>query len=614
MAKVEKRKRRKTDNVIIILFTVIIIIVIGITYYSNFSIKEYVNIIQDNINKRLILELEYVESMVTVEQIEGYRVPADMEKESYRALLKEIQDYADEKDLVYIYFMRLVGDQVQYIIDSDPNPETRCDLDYFEEPYWLLLEAYKGEPVFNLIGDYQEGWEGLLSAYAPIFNDNGDIIAIVGIDVSDKEVVSRQQEAKLLSNINIFLTMALGVTSIIFIISYRKKAQDADAANVAKSQFLSKMSHEIRTPMNAIIGFYRMAKRTDDISRKNKYLDSISSASDYLLELINAILDVSKIEAKKMSLIIEKASIVNLVKNIEVILAPQIVKKDQNFNIKVSDNIPEYLYCDKTRLTQIIVNLAANAIKFTPEKGEISLEVFLIGKAEDTCNLGFSIKDNGIGMEEEILSKLFVPFEQGDESITRKFGGTGLGLSISKHFIELMKGSISVTSVIGQGSTFKFDIWLDIVPEWDYPNDDPNKEKSLNATDIVDCIGMEFLVAEDSQVNQVIANDILQELGATVEFASNGNECFEKFTANPNKYKIIFMDIQMPEMDGLETTKKIRECGLENAGTIPIVAMTAEVFQEDINKALDAGMNEHLGKPLDVREVASVIKEVLKNR
>ena len=401
-------------------------------------------------------------------------------------------------------------------------------------------------------------------------------------------------------------TIALGLIGIIIILIYKKKAENAYASNIAKSQFLSRMSHEIRTPMNAIMGYSRMAKKTNDLSKKNNYLDSISSSSEALLELINSILDISRIEAKKMSLDLEKVSIDAVIRNIEFTFTPQIKKKAQSFNIKVSKDIPEYVYCDKARLMHVIASLVDNAIKFTLEKGEVSLEVKLIAQKDDTCHLEFIVKDTGIGIEEKVLSKLFKTTDQLDDSNSV----AGTGIILSKYFVELMKGSISATSKPYEGSTFKFDIWLDIVPKDKHPASD--NEKSEKASDIVECIGMNFLVAEDSQVNQVIASDMLQELGATVEFANNGMECFEKFTNNPEKYNIIFMDIQMPEMDGLEATKKIRASKAKNATTIPIIAMTAEVLQEDVDRAIGTGMNEHLGKPLNIKEVANVIKKILK--
>lgn len=612
MAKDKKKKSSRVDNLIMVFFVVIIILVVFITYFGTSYINGFIGSLQENIERRLISDCRVLESMVTIEQLENYQTPEDMDREDYKELLVRLQKYADEQELEFAYFMRLKGNEVQYIIDSDPNPEERLGLDYYEEPYWLVYEAYnQRRAVVNFIGDYEDGWEGLISAYVPIFDDDDNIIAIVGVDITDEEIVERREATETFTYIAVVSSSILGIAGIAFIIRYRKKAQAANDASIAKSEFLSRMSHEIRTPMNAIIGFCRMAKSTNDSVKKGEYIDSISSSSDYLLELINDILDISKIEASKMSLNVKKASLLNIIRNIEVILASQIAKKNQSFKIELPDEIPKYVYCDETRLSQIIVNLTGNSIKFTPEGGRILVKVSLLERVNNSCNLQFIVQDNGIGIEEEAAAKLFQPFEQADGSITRKYGGTGLGLAISKRFVEMMKGTISVTSKVGEGSTFKFNIWLDIVPDSEISADE-TKETTNQDLEPVDCNGMIFLVAEDNQINQVIVKDLFENFGATIELANNGIECVEKFEQNPEKYEIIFMDIQMPEMDGLEATRKIRASEVATAKTIPIVAMTAEVFQEDINNALNAGMNEHLGKPINISEVEEVIRKYIK--
>lgn len=602
-------KNMKADRIIIGIFVFIISIVLLIIYFSTNYINRYTNMIQQKIEERLFAEGRAVQNMIPIDLLESFQNKEDMNREDYKELQKKLTKYAEDNNLMYIYYMRKVSDNsVQYILDSDPDPKTHCGLDYFEEPYYLAKEAFNGEPVYSLIGDYEPGWDGILSAYIPIFDSSGNVIAVAGVDIDDTDIVKRNFETYIFTFIAVSTTIILGIISLIFIIRFRKKAKDANVASIAKGQFLSKMSHEIRTPMNAIVGFCRMAKNTDDINKKNEYLDNISSSSDYLLELINSILDMSKIEANKMVLNLDKMSIRNIINDMNIILSSQIVKKGQTFNIEISEDIPDYVYCDETKLKQILVNLTANAIKFTPENGDISIKVSLIEINNKSCNLEFRIKDNGIGINKETISKLFTPFEQADGTITRKYGGTGLGLAISKRFIEMMNGTIKIESKEGEGSIFKFNIWLDIVTDTESLNEN---NRVISKEEYVDCRGKTFLVAEDSMVNQIIEKDILENFGAVVEFANNGHECVEMFLTNPEKYDMIFMDIQMPEMDGLEATKQIRSSNKKRCREIPIVAMTAEVFQDDINNALTAGMDGHLGKPLKIIEIASMIKKLL---
>ena len=603
-------KEQIKDKIVIVLFVLLIIVTLVLTYFSSHYINEYTDIIQSNIEQRLFTECRVLQSMVTIEELEGYMVPEDMEKPSYQNLLHELNVYAEENDLMFVFFMRLVDGQIQYIIDSDPSPETHYGLDHYEEVYPLAKKAFEGEPAYNLIGEYLEGWEGILSAYIPIFDENNNVVAIVGVDISDEEIVQRRELSRIVTGSSIICTIFLVIANFSLMMLYRRKAKEYNEASIAKSEFLSRMSHEIRTPMNAIIGFSQLAKKEADIGKKNEYLEHISSSSDYLLQLINRILDISKIESGKMSLNREKISIYETMKDIEIMMASQAGAKKVKFYISISEDIPKYVYCDKTRLTQILVNLISNAIKFTKESGEVAVSVSVIEKSEQNCNIGFVIKDTGIGIKEELIPHVFEPFEQGEGGITRKYGGTGLGLAISKMFIEMMKGEISVTSKINKGSTFEFNIRADIVAKEDEP-DENEKNQDISEEEQNFCRGKKILVVEDNEINRVIAETLLREFGADIEFANNGAEGVEKFLGDSEKYDMIFMDIQMPVMDGYEATRRIRGSDAANAKTIPIVAMTAEVFQEDIDNAMGAGMNGHLGKPFKASELMEIIKRSL---
>jgi PAS domain S-box-containing protein len=527
----------------------------------------------------------------------------------------------------------------------------------------------------------------------------------------------------------------------------------AEQSNTAKSNFLSRMSHEMRTPMNAIIGMTTIAQSSRDPERKEYCLSKINEASIHLLGVINDILDMSKIEAGKFELSYTEFNFEKMLQRLTNVMNFKFDEKQQNFIVRVSRDVPESIIADEQRLAQVLTNLLANAGKFTPERGSITLSVNKI--PNDTIQdhkfncLRFEVTDTGIGVSPEQQKRLFSVFEQADGSIARKYGGTGLGLSISKSLVELMGGEIWVESEMGKGATFVFEItveqgaspggektnvrinWdkirilavddspevleyfkdftesmgmscstasdgieahdlikaaydrsgggappFDLVfvdwrmpqmngieltrkikeqfgqnivvimisaAEWDAIAGDAKNAgvdgfipKPLFPSQIVDCIsshldlqkftqepppeeiqedhifdGLTVLLAEDVEINREIVITLLENTGITIDCAENGIEALSKFKEAPAKYRMILMDIHMPEMDGFEATRQIRALDIEEAKIIPIVAMTANVFREDIEKCLAAGMNDHLGKPIDIEALLEKLKKYL---
>ena len=599
-------KNKKGVNIIIVLFVIFTLTILITTYFSNYYINEYSSVIQETVGKRLLIEARSVSKLISPKVLQEFMEPEDMEKPIYEESIQILRDYAANNDLMYVYFLRLSPNGMQqYILDSDPDPESQCDLNDFEEIEEGVYDAFMGKETYNSLGEYIEGWEGLISAFVPIYDEKENVIAVVGVDISDEEIITLKKQAEIFSVTFVIEGIAVIIISFIVIILYAKKGQEYNEASIAKSQFLSRMSHEIRTPMNAIIGFSRIAKKAGSNSEKNNYLQNIDSSSEYLLQLMNSILDISKIEEGKMVLEVEKASPVEMMRDIREMLSPQTKAKNQNFIMNIGKNIPQFVYCDKTHLTQVIVNLVSNSIKFTAENGEIKVTLDLLEKKNNACNLQFIIEDNGIGIDEQYLANIFEPFEQGSGRITKKYGGTGLGLAISKLFIEMMKGQVNVVSKVGSGTTFTFNVWLNVAPK----GEETSQNEQIQTT--IDCTGRKFLVVEDNEINQMIIENILKDFGADIEFANNGKEGLDKFLENSDKYDIIFMDIQMPIMDGFEATSQIRKSGVKNAKTIPIVATTAEVFKEEVNHVFEIGMNGHIGKPFKIEEIVKTIYDVL---
>ena len=383
------------------------------------------------------------------------------------------------------------------------------------------------------------------------------------------------------------------------------------ATSNAKSRFLSHMSHEIRTPMNAIIGMTSIARGTDDPKKRSDCLGKIDKASSHLLGIINQILDMSKIEADKFELYSHPFEFETMINGVISVLSVHIDEKRLNFVVELDKSIPQYIISDELRLAQVLTNLLTNAIKFTPGDGTIKLSInWLVSDSSGQFTLHFEISDTGIGISQEQQARLFSAFEQAEVGTTRKFGGTGLGLVISKRIIEMMGGRIWVNSELGSGSKFIFAIPFGTDDIIGY---NPHASE-IAAAELEDRSYKDFtiLIVEDVEINREIIMALLESTEVKMECAENGVQAVQMFSAAPERYDMIFMDLQMPEMDGFEATRLIRGSGLPKANSIPIIAMTANVFKEDIKKCLDAGMNDHVGKPVNFGEVAEKLKRCLR--
>jgi CheY-like chemotaxis protein len=317
---------------------------------------------------------------------------------------------------------------------------------------------------------------------------------------------------------------------------------------------------------------------------------------------------MSKIEANKLELSPVCFDFEKTLREVTEIIEHKVNENRQKLQINIAKDIPAILYGDDQRLSQVVTNLLSNAVKFTPEEGSIHLDARLLSEEDGVCHIKISVADTGIGITAEQKLRLFESFEQADASTSRHFGGTGLGLAISKRIVEMMDGDIWVDSEPGNGSTFTFTVALTRnteTPEISMRDDDDADEAN------VDFSGRTILLAEDVEINREIVTALLSPLNLTFEYAENGAIAVEKFTASPERFDIIIMDVQMPQMDGYEATRRIRALDAPNADTIPIIAMTANVFREDIDKCLAAGMSCHIGKPIDYNDVVTQLKQFL---
>ena len=383
----------------------------------------------------------------------------------------------------------------------------------------------------------------------------------------------------------------------------------AHTANEAKSAFLSQMSHDIRTPMNAIIGMTTIARQ--NIENKVKTLDclnKIGSSSAHLLELINSILSMSKIESGKVILTDDELSLPQLLEDVLNIIRPMAGKKMQNLRLELEELKHAEVLTDSTHLKQILLNVLGNAVKYTPEGGEIILGLQeLSAVIPQRSQYVFTVSDNGPGLSEELLPKIFDMFERGEDSRTSKIEGTGLGLAICKNLTNLMAGTIEAANRPEGGAKFTLTLplrWL---------GDDAVKPlPAAKPAGRSDFSGHRVLIVEDNDLNMEIALEFLQSLGVVCEGAENGRRAVEMFNASaPGHYEMILMDVRMPVMNGYEATREIRRLAREDARQIPIVAMTADAFSSDIKMALNAGMNEHLSKPVSIERLQEVLGQWL---
>ncbi|ULQ59623.1 response regulator [Brucepastera parasyntrophica] len=381
----------------------------------------------------------------------------------------------------------------------------------------------------------------------------------------------------------------------------------AESASIAKSKFLANMSHEIRTPLNAIIGMTQIAKNANDFAKINDCLQKIEDSSGHLLGIINDILDFSKIEAGKISLDNKMFSLTESIDFVVSMFKNRAADKDISLKLTITELEHDGITTDSLRLNQVLINLLSNAVKFTNKGGKIDLIVSEEFYENGRSTFRFSVQDNGIGIDPEYAASIFNPFEQGGSSISTHYGGTGLGLAISKNIVAMMNGDIYVSSVPGKGSVFTFTIRVPSQKK----AESTEKKNIAEKIEVPDFSGKRIMIVDDIEINREIIFELLKDSGIEMNTAENGREALDLFTGSrEHYYDVIFMDMQMPIMDGCTATREIRSSGRADALSVKIIAMTANVMREDVQKALDSGMDGHLAKPIDTAEMFRMLQNV----
>ena len=426
----------------------------------------------------------------------------------------------------------------------------------------------------------------------------------------------------------LFICLLLGMLFLIGAMTSRKmvleqrkmnelleqQAQAADQANRAKSEFLSYMSHDIRTPINGIMGMTGIAMRhQDDHAKVMDCLDKIDEASGHLLSLVNDVLDLSRIEQGKTAIVREPVCLPSLLEECASIIEGQLSTRNLAFVHDFGEMEHPHVLTDELHLRQILINILGNAVKFTPDGGRITfrarqtvldngLEKTSAGEPANKVKLLLEVEDTGIGMAEDYLQHIWEPFSQSRQGHCSTYEGTGLGMAITKRFVDMMDGQISVASQLGEGSTFTVRLTVDVDTQGAQAHESGTMDTNLE--------GLSVLVVEDKELNREIAREILHDAGASVAFAEDGKQALDAFTESPDgAFDVILMDVMMPVMDGLEATRRIRSSAHPEAKSIPIVALTAHAFEEDVRKTKDAGMDAHLSKPIDARDLVRVLAQ-----
>lgn len=537
------------------------------------------------------------------------------QKDADRALLERDIIKALIRDFLHVYIVNpdnetVVAEKIEgFLIPGTANDNKK------EYPYDEILEMYISSRILE--EDRPRARKELaLDVVLAALQDSDEYIGnyrvLIGEDIHYYQYkIIRLSDARIIAGFRCIDSIVEQQTKQRKLIE--ESLASAEKANRAKTTFLNNMSHDIRTPMNAIVGYTQLAiTHQDDKKKVNDYLNKIQSSSQHLLSLINDVLDISRIESGKMQIEVSESSLPGLLTDIKNMMINEARKKNILLSVDYEGLKDEMVLCDKVRLEQVIINCVGNAVKFTPAHGKIWLSLKQL--PNDNENFGkyqFKIKDTGIGMSPEFVAHVFEPFERDKSNAVANIQGTGLGMAICKSIVDMMAGEISVESTLGEGSEFTITLSFKL-PEKSEDSQQPEETVAKPVIEQRELDGVKVLVVEDNESSREIATILLQEIGAVVDCAENGYVAVEKIrNSSEDQYDVVLMDTMMPIMDGIQATKQIRKLSNRKQADIPIIALTANAFEEDKRRVMAAGMNGHVTKPVDINVLSETINHVL---
>ncbi len=625
-------KLKKTGNIFAIMGLSIIWVIAAYTFilqsaYTKTALETEIS--RDRASADAVHKL--VDGKIGWEDFSQIKDRSDEDTQFYKDISLYLNEIRTLNSTRYIYIAtRNEEGKLIYVVDG-LNPDAgdvRHPGDYIEDEMIPYIErALSGENVYSQ-DIVDTTWGPIFTACYPVrsnLDGTGEIVGAFCIEIDMQSAYGMVEKTK---NISVICGTIAGLVllmiclSIYFIYQKSKKeeytqkqqlleaVEKADAANQAKSTFLLNMSHDIRTPMNAIIGFTNIALHQNAVAEIHESLEKVRESSNHLLSLLNDILDLSRIESGKTVFSPEPVNITELTDNVLAIMKGLLYNRDLKIEVYRERPKNSYVLADAARIREVLTNLLSNAVKFTKDGGTVTLDISSHPGEDDKHIVArYIVRDNGIGMSEEFQKNLFKPFSQEDDRGARtQYKGTGLGMAITKEYVHMMGGKIDFESKKGIGTTFIVEIPLELTEQ----DIHQKQEDPVNR----DLTGVNVLMAEDNDLNAELATVMLEDAGMVVTRASDGKEAVELFKNHPRgTYDIILMDIMMPNMDGYQAAKTIRDMEMErpDASTIPIIALSANAFVEDIKASLDSGMNGHISKPFDMEEVTDTITKYVKS-